>query len=111
MPNVMTLFKTSITGLGVCLTGAGMNYAVMFANGGRMPVFMDACGGYDGEIIDARHICGAAATHLVQLADYIRIGNYIYSPGDFLICAGQVLCVATAVLFIGARLVRIYRKN
>jgi hypothetical protein len=110
MPNVVTLFKTSIAGLGVCLTGAGMNYAVMFANGGRMPVFMDVCSGYEGEIIDARHLCASAVTNLVLFADYIRLGNYIYSPGDFLIFIGQVLCVTAAVLFIGARLIQKFRK-
>jgi len=110
MPNVMTLFKTSLSGLGVCLLGAAMNYAVMFSNGGRMPVFMDGCSGYEDVIIDSRHVCASAMTHLVPLADYIRLGNFIYSPGDFLIFTGQVLCVTTAVLFIGARIVQKFKK-
>lgn len=106
----MTLFKTSIVGLCVCLTGAAMNLIAMFSNGGKMPAFMDACSGYEGAVINAHHVCASAVTRAVPLADYIRLGNYMYSPGDFLIFIGQVLCVGAAILFLGARLMKYFRK-
>lgn len=110
MLNLMTLFKMSIAGFCMFLTGAAMNFIAMFFNGGKMPAFMDECSGYEGAIINARHVCASATTHAVPLTDYIRLGNYIYSPGDFLIFAGQVLCVTAALLFLGICLTQYFRK-
>ena len=74
------------------LAGAGANMEVEIANGGRMPVLVAGC--WPDLKLDPRHVClGPLHSNLFLLCDWIRIGNDIYSPGDFLLFLGQAMCV------------------
>ena len=78
-----------------------MNRLAILVNHGKMPVFEQGCP--DRFPIDAMHACAGVSTHLKFLIDWIYLGDYIYSPGDFVLFAGQVigaLFLAT-VLYLG----------
>lgn len=93
--------KMSLVGIIIAAVGAISNLRVEAVNGGVMPVFMDACLGFEEARLDAFHSCGMAATHLAGLADWIRIGSSIYSPGDLLLALGQAITIITAISFLG----------
>ena len=92
--------KTSIVGFILTVVGALSNISVMKASGGRMPVFGEECQGWEGYGLDYRHVCGTGGTPLAGLADWIRVGHFIYSPGDFVITFGQVMTLIAVVLMI-----------
>ena len=60
--------------------GYGCNQLAMYANNGKMPVFVD----HPGErVADATHSLANASTHLAFLTDWISIGDWFYiSVGD-----------------------------
>jgi len=80
------------------LFGAICNVATVVANGGRMPVIEDGCP--YGFVLDSRHICSGTGVKLNLLIDRFHFGNYIYSPGDFIIFVGQVLAIAASMFLI-----------
>lgn len=86
------------------LVGAGMNQAVVVANGGRMPVQInDRAAKYFGfessdDMADKIHVRMSGKTRLNWLADYVNLQTVILSPGDLLIIFGQWIAgYATAI--------------
>lgn len=85
------LYKPALVGSGFVLLGTGLNRLVMYANGGKMPVFptLSRLTGYYNpagfEAPGSIHMAGDASTKLVFLADYIDIGYSVLSIGDLII--------------------------
>jgi hypothetical protein len=71
--------------------GEHLNKLVEIANSGRMPVIAKECVNNADKIADGLHVCATSASHLLMLADFIRIGNVIYCVGDFGIFIGAAL--------------------
>jgi hypothetical protein len=83
----------AISGLSAILAGRELNQIVMHLNANRMPVFSSGCDDLPGWPLDPQHACASGATVLAGLADWMHIGDYIYSPGDIFLAAGQLLCL------------------
>lgn len=79
--------------LGYVLQAVGehLNKFVELANSNRMPVKAIECLKNADRISDGVHVCATSASHLVYLADFIRIGAVVYCPGDFAIYIGAAL--------------------
>src|SRR4051812_41957359 len=83
----LLLFKAKLVILAIPLlatiTGAGMNQAVLIANGGKFPVMINEVwtAKLDGEFLDDYHCRMTAQTHLNFLADYITFHTVVMSPG------------------------------
>jgi Family of unknown function (DUF5317) len=92
--------KISLAGLFLASLGVACNTAVVHANHGLMPVFVNECAGLEGYQMDYLHACGSHYTKLIGLADWIRIGNYAYSPGDFLMTLGELLIPLAVIALI-----------
>lgn len=83
----------------VTYAGAGLNQAVLAANGGKFPVMLNdrAAGDKNWHVdengfMDNRHYRMTDQTHLNFLADYINLNDeVILSPGDLLIDLGDFL--------------------
>ena len=90
----MSAIKRIIFGafsIGTYALGAMMNKAVMLINHGMMPVVSNDC--VNGMKIDSTHFCAESSTNLKPLMDWIPLGDYIYSPGDFVLYIGYFLLV------------------
>ena len=67
-----------------------------------MPVYgVDFCSDYPGAPLDPNHICSGPHTHLAVLADWIRSGIFMESPGDILLNFGLALGIVSGALVIG----------
>ena len=91
----------------IIIIGSALNAAVILANGGRMPVSVEAltAAGLEQYIPllekgnHLKHILLTEATHLPWLADFISLhksyypGGNVISPGDILIYSGLFLVV------------------
>lgn len=79
--------------IGLSLKGLGdfSNDLVVMLNSGRMPVRALECIANPKAASDGRHVCITAASHLTILADYIRIGDIVYSPGDITMFVGWAM--------------------
>ena len=73
------------------LVGMGSNLAAQLANEGHFPEF--APGTYPG-YVDAHR------ANLAWLGDWMPIGNYWFSPGDFFIYGGLALVAVAWVMLI-----------
>lgn len=77
--------------------GAGMNQAVLVANGGKFPVMVNdrAIAFFGGEdehgMMDVVHCRMTDETRLNALADWINLKATVMSPGDLLIALGEYL--------------------
>lgn len=71
-------------GLNAAIIGILMNFSVMIANGGAMPITGEALEGPEHKFINGN-------TKLIFLADIILIGNYFLSPGDIVYRAGLLI--------------------
>jgi len=82
-----TLLNLRAPGIGLAAVGAVCNFAVVLANGGRMPIY-----GY--AMSDAIHVPADSQTQLSLLADRLSVpGPWPYSMisvGDALIVAGAL---------------------
>lgn len=66
--------------------GAVLNWLVMYANGGQMPVL--APNGCEDVLLQHYHVCATSQSHLMLLADIMRYGSLHVSIGDFCIDGG-----------------------
>lgn len=82
------------TGLNAAIAGLLMNFLVMAANGGAMPITDEALEGPEHKFINGN-------TKLIFLADIVLIGNYFLSPGDILYRAGLLMfCIHQSLLLL-----------
>ena len=76
--------------------GLQLNQAVMRVNNGKMPVFENI-----PEVIiyaeNDTHTMGDSNTRLAYFADWIHVGDFVSSPGDFLI---DFSCLFLALFFL-----------
>lgn len=93
----LTLRITGISAIGAAV-GRCLNDLVCFANSQYMPVYDKGCPA--GVIWDRLHVCAFPGVHLKFLADYIHIGNVVYSPGDMLIYFGGSIAIIFGVAFV-----------
>lgn len=111
------VYLTTVAFLFMAL-GIVSNVTTMATNHGHMPVFAPDCADFLGVILDPRHICGSAETHLNILSDWILIGtaqrSFWVSPGDvFLLCGYFIAWIGiTGILgLVFIRLLRIWYVN
>ena len=81
--------------------GGALNFIVICANGGRMPIDSRGRPGYDG-YLPAPGYEGYAVmnrrTRLRYLGDWINVGRGLVSPGDVCIVAGVVIVAVSKLL-------------
>jgi len=89
-----------LSGFGVFLMGALLNFIVRAANAGKMPVTMDA--GFIPTDLTYKYISTFGnSIKLYTLSDCIRIGSWYISIGDLLLAIGWVLFVmVNAILLV-----------
>ena len=76
-----------------------------------MPVYNSlVCSIFPGAILDYKHACGTAETHLSLLADYIKVGTVIYSPGDFFLVASWRLSYVAGLFLTVSFAEYVYKK-
>lgn len=85
------MLRTLSLGFITLLIGTGSNLAALVANGGHFPEF--APGTYPG-YIDAHR------ANLAWLGDWLPIGRFWFSPGDFFIYGGLALVAVAWVMLI-----------
>lgn len=83
--------------------GAALNQFVMALNGAMMPVLVPGGCPVDAErgLLDFRHVCMNAGTHLKFLADILNIGEGIASIGDMLLWTGEAVMWPAIFIAIG----------
>jgi hypothetical protein len=95
-------FFSAVSCLGIAY---GCNQLAMYANNGKMPVFVNHPG---VQVADATHALASASTHLAFLTDWISIGGWCYiSVGDiFADLGGAFIGILTMsiVYAVGSRL-------
>lgn len=118
--NIFTalLFKAKLFILAIPLlvswTGAGMNQAVLIANGGKFPVMMNELWTArlnGGEFIDEYHCRMTAQTRLNFLADYINTHVSVMSPGDILLDIGYTLATYAFIVWATVVVIQLNRKT
>lgn len=80
--------------------GGTINYAVVAANHGMMPVVAPICAQSPGEEIDDNHVCASASSRLLWAADRFPSGHYIESIGDISLDLGERLSFLVAGLIL-----------
>jgi hypothetical protein len=98
-----------LTPFALFLTGAGLNKAVLVANGGKFPVMLNERrqneASPDGLLADGRHCLMNADTRLNWLADFLDFKDEIASPGDLLIDLSDELSRYSLVVWITVLLI------
>lgn len=92
---IYKLYTPALFGSASLLVGTGLNKLVMYANGGKMPVYpsLSIYTGYFSDTVDKIHVIGTATSNLKILTDYIDIGWSILSVGDLFIHAFPVIII------------------
>ena len=80
-----------VAGLAFIAAGALMNFAVVCANGARMP----AQTGGDPPADDG-YVAIGPTTRLRFLGDWVHLGRWLISPGDVCLCVGAATSAAAA---------------
>ena len=78
--------------------GANLNSVAMNENNGKMPVKLDFYVNYEEQ--EHFYFVEKEEVNKYFLADITKIGNHLYSLGDFIIYLGFALYLALAVLII-----------
>ena len=89
--------------IGSFISGAVSNFTAIVLNNGYMPVAYDGRLWTEAVVINSRHAMMTSSSHVKILCDYIFLGDYIYSPGDFMLFAGQfsMLCFIGTMAIVG----------
>lgn len=88
---IYKLYLPALVGSGCIVAGSLLNKLVIYANGGKMPVFasVSRLTGYFSEAafkkVDSTHVIGSANTKLKVLSDFIDLGYSVISIGDIFI--------------------------
>lgn len=95
-----TLF-TAAAGLVIEGLGDAMNHVATFFNSGLMPVKAIECV-QDKKFLDddTTHMCMVASSHVKYLCDFIRVGDMVYSPGDFGLAIGWAIFAIMAPIAV-----------
>ena len=89
-----------VRGIWVVAAGSALNLVVIAANGGRMPVALEAAGSLVQRGHLGQYTLMGSGTHLNWLADWIvlRWGPLeAYSPGDLTVAVGIAVVIALAM--------------
>lgn len=91
--------------LGLILTGAGMNQAVVIANHGKFPVMenprlVDNNNPDKNGMTDELHCLMTPQTHLNWLADVFDLQSDILSPGDLFIQLGEYMWPIAKIVWL-----------
>ena len=79
-----TLYYWRLPGYNLYMLGAALNRLTMTANHGLMPaLFID--------VSDVSHCPMTHASHMKIISDWILVGNWVLSPGDFMIFIGALI--------------------
>ncbi len=87
------IYKPGFIGIAIMFAGLALNQIVIYANGGKMPVYptLSLITGYTTaekiNTIDGLHIVGDSTTSLKYLSDIFDVGYCIMSIGDILVRA------------------------
>ena len=88
---IYKLYLPALAGSGCIVAGSLLNKLVIFANGGKMPVYasVSRLTGYFSEAafakVESTHVIGSADTKLKILSDFIDLGYSVISIGDIFI--------------------------
>ena len=95
--------------VGVMAIGVFLNIATVLANHGFMPVFMPGCP--ENFILDSRHICAGPHSHFFPFIDIFYFHGWIWSLGDFIIMAGQILGLISVLLMAASCIAYYVRRK